>query len=528
MKEQDFTYDFYIGDDNNEKPTVEDIFSNSLGDSVSLSSFSNGGGKKYSKKSHGFWGSIKKWWKKRKAWQKSVIITAISSILILSIAFGVILTVFDYNYVEITENNEDLGFVSTLDKDIVNVALFGIDTRTVDSFEGLSDSIMILSLNTKTKKVKIISVMRDSFVPITYNGRTTHNKINSAYKTGGPELAIKVLNTNFGLDIAEYATVNFFGMVDIIDAVGGIDAELTRGEVGKLDGTLHHINGCIQEICSKKGVDPKNHYISTPGKQHLNGIQAVAYSRIRYVANIWGTNNDYGRTDRQRYVMEQLFNKAITLEKSKYVKLAKSLIPCSQTSLSYTEILDLAFSILLQSPTFSQARMPQQEFTMRAPSTSAGSVVYYDLEYAKDIIHAFIYDDITFEEYIEQNGIQKNDWYKGGVTRPSTDSSSSEPNRSDVDSSSTPPNKDNSSNQRDDNSSGSSSEDDASSDDTSSDDTSSDDTPSDDTPSDDSSVSSDSSDTKPSKPDNSSEDPESSEVSGSAPSGDNEGSSEEV
>ncbi len=347
---------------------------------------------------------------KRKAKKrlKTALIVCLCFLLTLCVAFGVMITVFDYNYNDITDEPVDLGFEEIKDKEIINVALFGLDTRNTNSFSGNSDSIMILSLNTKTKKVKITSIMRDSFVPIVKNGKTTYSKINSAYASGGPELAIRTLNQTFGLDISEYATVNFYGMIDIIDAVGGIDAELTRAEVTWADYVL---NDCIDEICKNMGLNPKNYYITTSGKHHLNGVQAVAYSRIRYVANVWGTNNDYGRTDRQRYVMEQLFDKALNIPKSQYMKLAKSLIPCTETSLSYSEIINLAFSILLHSPTFEQTRVPQNEFLMPQPNTNAGSVVYYDIEFAEKLIHAFIYDDIKPEEYIAQNGIQKNDWY---------------------------------------------------------------------------------------------------------------------
>ena len=350
--------------------------------------------------------------KKHKKWKKTVVVLVICIFVLIGLIAGLVGIVFDYNYNNITDKPADLGFEEIIDKKIVNVALFGIDTRSADSFEGNSDSIMILSLNTETKKVKIISVMRDSFVPITHGGYTKYNKINSAYATGGPELAIRTLNQVFGLDISEYATVNFYGMVDIIDAVGGIEAELTRAEVRPSDGTLHQINGCIDEICENLGINPKNHYVTTPGKHHLNGIQAVAYSRIRYVANIWGTTDDYGRTDRQRHVMEQLFNKALTLGKTQYIGLAKSLIPCSETSLSYSEIMGLAVSILLQSPTFEQTRIPQKEYLMPSPNTSAGSVVYYDIDFVQKLLQSFIYDDITPEQYIETNGIQKNNWYE--------------------------------------------------------------------------------------------------------------------
>jgi len=178
------------------------------------------------------------------------------------------------------------------------------------------------------------------------------------------------------------------------------------------------LNGNVEEICKYKGLDPSKYYIKSAGVQHLNGVQAVAYARIRHAANAEGVNDDYGRTDRQRLVMEQLFNKAVKLGKSEYVGLAKALIPCSETSLSYSEIISLAFNILLKSPTFEQTRIPMFEYQMSSKSVKGvGSCVYYDLNYASKLIKAFIYDDIKPEDYIAANGVEKNDWYgnKGGT-----------------------------------------------------------------------------------------------------------------
>lgn len=412
----------------NEKDTFEDIISDTSKENMMSSQEFFDVYSDTAKEKAGRHAAEKKsfgaWWKKLKIWQKTVLISATSLLLVVAIIATVLFTVFDYNYNDITANPNDLGFEEVINKNVKNIALFGIDTRNKNSFKGLSDSIMILSLNTKDKTVKIISVMRDTLVPIENNGQTTYAKINSAYSKGGPELAIKTLNKIFDLDISEYATVNFFGMADIIDAVGGIDAELTSGEIS---GT-NNINGCIDEICSQLGIRSGPYHIKSSGKQHLNGIQAVAYSRIRYVSTIWGTSNDYGRTDRQRYVMEQLFNKAVTLSKSQYVSLAKALIPCAETSLSYTDIMGLATDILLDSPTFHQTRVPLTEYQIGSKSVAgAGSCVYYDLDYAGKIIHAFIYDDITPEDYIKENGVEKNDWYKGGsgyVSNSATQSNS--------------------------------------------------------------------------------------------------------
>jgi hypothetical protein len=229
-------------------------------------------------------------------------------------------------------------------------------------------------------------------------------------------------------------------MTDIIDAVGGIDATITRNEL-----TCHNnINVMIKEQCKHMKLNSSKYLVKSEGKQHLNGVQAVAYARIRYAATESGTNNDQGRTERQRYVMEQLFNKAITLDKTQYVKLAKSLIPCSETSLSYGQIMNLATDILLHSPTFEQSRIPQQEFLMPSPS-GYGSVVYYDLDFASKIIHAFFYDGINPEDYIKTNGIEKNDWYrekhgytdKGNTSIPQI-SGNAKPNTSEVASSEEP------------------------------------------------------------------------------------------
>ena len=298
-----------------------------------------------------------------------------------------------------------------MDDEIINIALFGLDTDDDNSFKGRSDSIMILSVNKTDKKIKLISVLRDTLVPMLESNQIVYNKINSAYAKGGPELAIKTLNRTFALDITEYATVNFSGMANIIDGVGGITLNLTAQEVS-------HVNRTAYDQIKKYGGSKQDNLISGAGEHHLNGIQAVAFSRIRYFATADGTANDYGRTDRQRLVLQKLFNTALTMEKTQYISLIKALSPYCETSLSYTEILSLAIEVLLHSPTFEESRVPFEEYVMKAPNLGLGSTVYYDLEFAANIIHSFIYDDIKPEDYIAANGILQNDWYTNGYERP--------------------------------------------------------------------------------------------------------------
>ncbi|MBR6502476.1 MAG: LCP family protein [Clostridia bacterium] len=351
--------------------------------------------------------------KKIQGWQKALIITGTSLFLVITLAVVWFLNYFDYNYREITNDPNALGFVEHKDEEIINIALFGVDSRDEYAFKGNTDSIMILSLNARTKKVKIISVMRDTFVPMEYQGKNYYAKINSAYSKG-PEHAIKTLNQVYDLDISEYATVNFFGMTDIIDAVGGITATITKDEITWKGNDHPNLNNCMDEICRELGLNAKDYYIHTAGEQTLNGVQAVAYARVRHCTSAWGTRDDFGRTDRQRHVMQELFNKATKMGTSQYISLAKALIPCTETSLSYGDIIDLATGILMDSPEFEQYRLPpaeyQTKFLMKGP-TGYGSIIYYDLDYAAKLVNGIIYDDLTIDEFVEQNPIEKNDWY---------------------------------------------------------------------------------------------------------------------
>ncbi len=357
--------------------------------------------------------SVKKNKRKKLLW---IILSVVSFLIIMTVVATTVAVLyvkknFKYEYNEITSQPEELGFEEVINEKTVNIALFGIDSRQGKSFKGLSDSIMIMSVNTRTQKIKVISVMRDSLVPIIKNGYTSYSKINSAYSRGGPELAIKTLNTIFGLDISEYVTVNFSGMAEIIDAVGGVEIEIVKGE-------MNQVNACISDLCFLSGIDSQSYLLEKAGLQNLNGIQAVGYARVRKATNVEGTTNDYGRTDRQRYVLQQLFNKAKELKIESFINLVKTLAPCCETSLSFGEAIDLGIDVLLRSPTFEETRVPDTTYTMRAPTTNAGSVVYYDLNFAAKLIHGFIYDDIKPEDYIATNGVEKNNWYASGFNPP--------------------------------------------------------------------------------------------------------------
>lgn len=219
--------------------------------------------------------------------------------------------------VEINEGVENEGYL--------NVALFGIDARSneYDKNSG-SDTIMIVSLNKKTKEVKMVSVYRDSYLCYEDNKYT---KLTDIYRKSGPEKTVSVLNKNLDLDISEYVAINFEVVADVINYVGGIEID-----VGKAD--MQWINGYIQENIKVTGIQSKN--IPKAGKQKLDGIQALAYARIRYV----GT--DINRAERQREVLMKTFDKVKKMNAVQLNGLIDKVLPKVKTTISTSEILGLA------------------------------------------------------------------------------------------------------------------------------------------------------------------------------------------
>lgn len=222
--------------------------------------------------------------------------------------------------VEINEGVENEGFL--------NVALFGIDARSNDyDANSGSDAILIVSLNKDTKEVKMVSVYRDSYLCYEDNKYT---KLTDIYRKYGPEKTVSVLNKNLDLDISEYVTVNFEVVADVVNYVGGIQVD-----IGKAD--IQYINGYIQENTKVTGI--KSSYITKAGTYNLDGIQALAYARIRYV----GT--DINRTERQREVLTKTFEKVKKMNAVQLNGLIDKVLPKVQTTISSSEIIKLAVGV---------------------------------------------------------------------------------------------------------------------------------------------------------------------------------------
>ena len=205
-------------------------------------------------------------------------------VLLVALAVGdvcYLLTLYEYddtNASSLAANTED---------GMMNIALFGVDTRENNEESGTrSDAIMIMNVNPADQSVKLVSLMRDSYVDVPGYGST---KLCHAYGYGGPQLMMETLNENFDLHITEYMVVDFAQMASIIDAVGGVTVTLTEEE-------LAETNKYIDEYCWENDMPADE--IKEAGEQKLNGVQAMTYGRIRK----GNTGGDWQRTERQSVV----------------------------------------------------------------------------------------------------------------------------------------------------------------------------------------------------------------------------------
>lgn len=259
----------------------------------------------------------------------------------------------------------------------INLALFAVDRRDKNQ-EGNSDVIMIITIDQVTKKIKMSSIMRDTYVNIEGKGM---DKINAAFAFGGPQLAIKTINQNFDMDIQDYINVDFFGTAKMIDALGGVEINVKPEEIP-------YLNNYLKEISIIENIPPVN--VTNPGIQVLNGRQTVAYTRIRAVGR-----GDYERTERQRTVLIALFNKMKGAGPALYPVFMNQILPNMETSLSGMNLFKIGGDLLnSKSKTIEQARFPLD-------SSSKGirvNNIWYlsaDLKVTTAALHNFIYKSIS-------------------------------------------------------------------------------------------------------------------------------------
>ena len=229
------------------------------------------------------------------------------------------------DYDTVLENVDLSGIKVNSDDDIVNILVVGNDFRKEKNYSasGLTDTMIIATMDLKHGTLKTTSLMRDLYVEIP---GYSYNKLNAANSFGGIELLYKTIATNFGIELDGYVEVGFKAFTDVVDAVGGVEVELTESEVEYLNSTNY--------IRDKKSRNVK------VGKQVLNGAQALGYCRIRKKGTtINGLRDDYGRTWRQRTVINAVFDKVKSLPMPDWLQIANKLLKNVTTDLSNEKII---------------------------------------------------------------------------------------------------------------------------------------------------------------------------------------------
>ena len=271
------------------------------------------------------------------------VIKVIGIILLIIVILAALAGIGGYTYIknklgklqyeEISQNATELGISEqTQEKTSVmnkfrNIALLGVDSQTDDYDTGYrTDCIIVASINEETKQVQLFSIYRDTYVQMEENGKIQMDKINHAYY-GGAQNTLKTINTNLDLNITEYVLADFSAVKDLVDEVGGVQINITSAE-------LKYINGYIDGV--NKVTKSKSKHITKTGTQTLDGVQAVAYCRIRYTEG-W----DYKRTERMRTVLEKVVEKAKKMSVSELNKLADNMLPKIKTNIKANEILGL-------------------------------------------------------------------------------------------------------------------------------------------------------------------------------------------
>ena len=284
-------------------------------------------------------------------------------------------TMFGYTY-DSSLSDEDLAASVTADENITNIALFGLDTREGDK-QSHSDCMMIVTVDNTRGKIKLISLMRDSLVDIDGYGE---DKLNAAYFRGGPSLAIRTINENFGTDIKDYVAVDFEQLVQIVDAIGGVDIDVQN------DNELKELNRVIKDYGTERGKEFSG--VEKTGLQTLDGVQALCYGRIRK----GDTGDDWARVERQSVVLNAIFTKLQSASATELIGSMRKLVPYVTTSLSPTDMASLIVGAVKNGiPTLEHTRIPVDgEWSY---SGNSSEFITYDLDVAADHIHAYIYDD---------------------------------------------------------------------------------------------------------------------------------------
>ena len=357
-------YDLLDEEDN------KDIYSNSFTDIYSSTPVkSHSSGQQNTSKTNA---------KRKKRRKKKPIVKILSALICILLVIGIAFYAYAYNILnkmERTElDTEDLGISTSTYDGVKNIALFGIDSRQ-DNSSGRSDANVILTIDKKHKKIKLTSIARDTYVAI--DGHS-NQKLTHAYAYGKSQLAVKTLNKNFGLEITDYVTMNFFELARVIDYIGGVYIDVNDAEFKEL-------NSYVIPTTDFGNIECK--LLTSSGYQKLSGAQAVCFARIRH------TDGDIERGNRQKEVLTAMFKQVKTMNVLKLPEVAEMVVSECQTSLSTNDIIGLGTWALTASPEFEQLSIPNDNVPGKGKIIGGAWCYVYDLEKASKEIKDFIFEE---------------------------------------------------------------------------------------------------------------------------------------
>ena len=311
--------------------------------------------------------------------KKLVILLAILVIAFPAAAFGYIY--FKLNAMHDATADESIlnetNFQS--EKGITNILLAGTDARPGEK-NSRSDAMMILTVDSKNKSLKLTSLNRDTYVNIPGHGE---EKLTHAYAYGGANLLVETIENNFKIDIQNYAVVDFYSFMDIVDALGGVEVDVRSSEIKELNKFIDETYN-FNNNANKGSIQ----YINSPGIQRLSGYQALSYSRIRK------NDSTQERDRRQRAVIEGLMNGVKDLPVSKYPKLLDTILPYVKTNMKPTEIISLAGKILgIGNLSITQIEFPFADSSDPVTLPGKGFVIKFEKS-SLNILHNFMLKNI--------------------------------------------------------------------------------------------------------------------------------------
>ena len=257
------------------------------------------------------------------------------------------------------------------------VVLFGVDSREGQLNKGTrTDTIIIASINKETNEIKLCSVFRDTYLNLSNDD---YNKCNSAYAKGGPEQAINMLNMNLDMNIENYITVGFKGVVKTVDSLGGVPIDVQSNEISHLNNYQY----CMNDELNLGGYTE----VTSSGLQTLNGLQATAYCRIRYTGD-----GDFTRARRQRDVVTQMSEKAKQTDVTKLVGIAEDALNYVSTNFTSDEILDVARNASKYTVVGSDGFPFETNRTTGTIGSKGSCVIPKDLTTNVTMLHKFFFD----------------------------------------------------------------------------------------------------------------------------------------